>query len=256
MATSADGFQGLLSEITSGETGGLLSFRNLLVLGFLAFLFDFPSDLLGTSVGSLPHLWPPLLSACLGRGSFLCRWSRFLGAAGLTSTPCLTRPGGRGSRLGGQPGVPRMPSPRLSPLDVSGPGMSSGAVEPRTGGEPAVWLGPLSPCFSFSFTGALRLLFPGVQHIWAAGSPGWGAGSTRRVGWEVVPLCSPCFLALWRLKPGLERKVAKQTSQVTGCPLGSWSFQWPFSVDTGLFLKPQGFCLGSWEQRVSSWGIW
>lgn len=250
MATSADGFQGLLSEITSGETGGLLSSWNLLVLGFLAFLFDFPSDLLGTSVGSPPRLWPPPLSACLGRGSFLSRRSRFLGSAGLTSTLCLTRSGGCGSWLEGQRGVPRVLSPRLSPLDVSGPGMSSAAVEPWMGGEPAVRLGPLSPCFSFSFTGALRLFFPGVRHI-------WGVGSARGVGWEVAPLCSPCFLALWRLRPGLERKVAKQTSQVTGCPLGSWSFQWPFSVDTGLFLKPRGFfCLGSWEQRVSSWGIW
>lgn len=113
------------------------------------------------------------------------------------------------------------------------------------GGDPAVWLGLLSLCLVFSFPRALRLFFPGGWLIWAAGSPGWGAGGAGGFGWEVAPLCSLCFLALWRLRPGLDRKVAEQTSQVTGCRLGPWSFQRLSSVDVGLFLKPQGFCLGS-----------
>lgn len=69
-------------------------------------------------------------------------------------------------------------------------------------------------------------------------------------------MCNPCFLARWRLRPGPERKEAEQTSQVTGRPLGAPPLQWPFSVNTGFFLKPRGFCLRSWGLRAFAWGLW
>lgn len=227
----------------------MLSSRNLLALGFLAFLLDFPSDSLGKSVCGLPRLWPPPFSACLGRSSSLPSRSCFLGSAGFTSTPCLIVSGVCGSQLGGQPGAPRRLSPCLSPLDVSGPRASSGGVEPQTGGGSPAWLGSPTKRPASSFPRALRLFFPGRWHIWGAG---WGAG----LGWDVAPLCSPCFLARWRLRPGPERKEAEQTSQVTGRPLGAPPLQWPFSVNTGFFLKPRGFCLRSWGLRASAWGLW
>lgn len=135
LAAEVDGLQQLLSGVTSAGTWGLLSSRNLLALGFLTFLLDFPSDSLGKSVGGLPRLWLPPFSACLGRSSSLPSRSCFLGSVGLTSTPCLIVSGVCGSQLGGQPGAPR------SPLDISGPRASSGAVEPQTGGGSPAWLG-------------------------------------------------------------------------------------------------------------------
>lgn len=248
LAMAADGFQPLLPEISSAGPWRPLSSWNLLALGFLALLLAFPSDSLGKSVGGLPRLWPPPFFVCLERASSLSSWSCFLGSAGLTPTPCLTVSGGCGSQRGGQPGAPRRLSPRLSPLDIPGPRASSGATEPRAGlGLPA-WLGSPTRRLGLSFPGTLRLFFPGGWHV-------WGAGGAAGLGWEAVALCSPCFLALWRLRPGPERKEAEQTSQVTGCPLGAPPLQWPFSVNTGFFLKPRGFCLGSWGLRGSPWGL-
>ena len=258
---AAEGFQPLLSEVTSGGAWGPPSSRGLLALGFLlAFLLDLPSGWLGGSAGGRPRLWPPPFSACLGWGPALSSRSRFLGSAGCTSTPCLPRPGGCGSWLRGQPGAPRTLGPRLSPRDRSGLAARAEATETemRTGGGgggPTAWLGSLAKCLSFSFPGALRLFFPGGWPVWAAGSPVGGAGGAGGLGWEAAPLCSPCFLALCRLSPGPERKEAQQTSQVTGCPLGALSLQCPFSVTTGSFFKPRGFCLASWGPRECPWGL-
>lgn len=99
-------------------------------------------------------------------------------------------------------------------------------------------LGPLSACLGFSLPGALRHFFSG----------GWHAGG-RGAGSVGAPLCSPCFLALWRLRPGPERKEAVHTSQVTGCLLGARPARGAFSGDPG-------FCRVPCVLRGSLWGVW
>lgn len=236
MAIAVDGFQPLLSEITSQ---GSLSSQSPLALCFLSLSlsFDVPSDSLGESQRALPRLWLPL-SACWGWGLPLSSRPCFLDSAGLMSTPGSARPRGCGSWLGGYPGVCRMPKPCVSPVHVSEPGVSSGAGELRTGGSPIAWWGPIITDLGFSFRGALRLFFLGSRHTWAWGSWAWGMGGASGLGWEAAALCSPCCPALWWLRPGPEWKEAEHTSQVTGCLLVAWSFQWPFSVAIGFFLKP------------------
>lgn len=245
LATAADGSPRHRSVMAPGGTRGPLP---LLALGFLAFSCDFFSGLLGTFVGALPRLWPPPFSVCWGQGSSFTSRSCFLGSAGVTAT---SRPGGCGSGLGVQPGVPRAPNPSPpGPSDIWGPDLSAGASAPGSGGSPRVWPGQLSACLTFSFPGALRLFFPGG---WLAG--GWGAGGATGLGGEATLLCGPCFLALWRLRPGRERKEAAHTSQVTGRLPGARSFQWPFAVDVGFFLKARGSCLVPWGLRGSLRGV-